>query len=878
MAPLRGIVVSHTHWDRAWYLPFQTFRHRLVLLIDRLIGLLDSRPDFRSFTLDGQTVLLEDYLALRPEREVDLTRLIGEDRLLIGPWYTAPDLFLASGEALIRNLQRGRQISERMGGTMPVGYVPDPFGHIAQMPQILRGFGIDNYLFTRGMSARMKRELGGIFEWEAPSGDAVRAVYLRDGYFNASALGHPDIFGRYDGRQADFEMATKRVLESLDNLRALQPADTFLFLNGMDHMPEQADLPEILGAINLAQDRIHLEHGTLPDYVEAIASEIGDRPTFSGDMLGNEDHPILFSVHSTRTYLKQQNHHAQWLLTRIAEPLAAWTERTLGDTGAAAFLDEAWRLLLLNHPHDDICGCSVDAVHDEDETRFGEVRQIGEALVTSCLEMMLERGLEPVAARTDAAASDVFVFNPHPYALRYRLHTSILFPEDAVAGSALETLRGVDSRGREVRVHVERVEEPVMRVAYLEQTWGRRYHISAEVDLPALGFTILRVFEEPLADPGEAILPSDQVRMDGGRLDIQVNGRLIRDAIRFEYVRDAGDTYSFSPVENDRPRYARLISVQPSDSDTRNVTAHFAMEAPAALGSEDTVEIPITVEIEEAPDGHFDLRVRYENTARNGRLRILLASPFRIDACIAGATFRQARRGRTDAVLPEEAPERYAAYPGELVYTTRHHEHYVVAEGTQEHFWVADRGLPEYEIVETAEGSAVAITLHRAVGHLSVTGGRLRRCGAGPHLPTPGAQCQRAMEAHIAFGLSTDGLQHAVTRARSFALPPFVREMPFLPYLSGEGTVPRQLSFVESDNEAIEVVSLRRNGEAVIARLCNPTSEVQRARIRLRGWKVSSCAEIGLDDNWTAAEPGPTSPDGLTVEIPPFKLKTYALL
>ena len=142
-----GTLVSHTHWDRAWYAPFEVFRVRLVRLIDRLIELLDRDPAYRSFMLDGQVLPIEDYLAIRPERRGDLERLVRGGRLVIGPWYALADEYLVSPEALIRNLSIGTRTAEALGGCMREGYVPDSFGHIAQLPQILQGFGIGSAVF-----------------------------------------------------------------------------------------------------------------------------------------------------------------------------------------------------------------------------------------------------------------------------------------------------------------------------------------------------------------------------------------------------------------------------------------------------------------------------------------------------------------------------------------------------------------------------------------------------------------------------------------------------------------------------------------------------------------------------------------------------------
>ena len=113
--------ISGTHWDREWYRPFEEFRFLLVQLIDGLIGLMERDAGFRHFHLDGQTCMLEDYVAIRPERRDRLARLIREGRILVGPWYTMPDLFCVGDEALIRNLALGRQIARSWGRRADAG-------------------------------------------------------------------------------------------------------------------------------------------------------------------------------------------------------------------------------------------------------------------------------------------------------------------------------------------------------------------------------------------------------------------------------------------------------------------------------------------------------------------------------------------------------------------------------------------------------------------------------------------------------------------------------------------------------------------------------------------------------------------------------------
>src|SRR6476646_2624652 len=135
--PTRVAIVPHTHWDREWYSPFQTFRMRLVKLLDTLLPMLESDLSYTRFMLDGQTAVLDDYLEVRPEARGALTRLAATDRLSIGPWMVLMDEFMVSGETMVRDIQLGITRGSEFGGVMEVGYLPDMFGHVAQMPQIL---------------------------------------------------------------------------------------------------------------------------------------------------------------------------------------------------------------------------------------------------------------------------------------------------------------------------------------------------------------------------------------------------------------------------------------------------------------------------------------------------------------------------------------------------------------------------------------------------------------------------------------------------------------------------------------------------------------------------------------------------------------------
>ena len=149
---LNLFVISQTHWDREWYQTFQAYRKRLVFMMDELIEHMEKDVNYKYFHMDGQTIMLEDYLKIRPENEDRLKKLIQQGRLIIGPWYVMPDEFLVSGESLVRNLQKGFEFQElTVYKPMKCGYVVDIFGHNSQFPQILKAFGMNSAILFRGI-------------------------------------------------------------------------------------------------------------------------------------------------------------------------------------------------------------------------------------------------------------------------------------------------------------------------------------------------------------------------------------------------------------------------------------------------------------------------------------------------------------------------------------------------------------------------------------------------------------------------------------------------------------------------------------------------------------------------------------------------------
>ena len=209
----RVAIVPHTHWDREWYAPFQTFRMKLVETLDAVIDLLETDPGYRCFLLDGQMAAVDDYLEVRTEAEARLLALAVAGRITLGPWYVLMDEFLVSGETIVRNLQKGLARAAAFGGAMDVGYLPDMFGHVGQMPQILRLAGLSQAVVWRGVPSAIT-STG--FWWEAPDGSIVRAEYLPVGYGNGASL--PDDAKAFVRRARDHCRGARVVLDRRPSL------------------------------------------------------------------------------------------------------------------------------------------------------------------------------------------------------------------------------------------------------------------------------------------------------------------------------------------------------------------------------------------------------------------------------------------------------------------------------------------------------------------------------------------------------------------------------------------------------------------------------------------------------------------------------------
>jgi mannosylglycerate hydrolase len=489
-------VISHTHWDREWYQTFQAYRKRLVYMVDELIEHMEKDKEYLYFHMDGQTIVLEDYLQIRPENEERLKKLIKEGRIIIGPWYVMPDEFLVSGESLVRNLQKGFEISRDYGvEPMKNGFVTDIFGHNSQFPQILKGFGIDSALLYRGIGDYPKDA----FNWEGADGSRVLALKMdKDRSYSNFYFA---VRWPFDGRKYEKEELVSRMKDLLKLSGGLAVSDHLLMMDGVDHIEIEPELASLLSVLNENIKEIEIKHSKLEEYITAQKNSGAELDTIRGELynVGKKgiNNQVLKNVLSSVVHIKQMNNECETLLTRWAEPFGAIASY-IKPQKTKGFFEEAWKQLIQNHPHDSICGCSITRVHEDNEYRFNQVKDIGNEIVNIEFNDIAGAINTKVLGKENA----IVIFNGGQQTYEGILETELEFP----AGSQ-GNFKIFDSEGNEIPYQLLSVQKGInkLKIAFRrlpEFPQKDLYKVAFPVNIPSLGYNTYGYEEYKTVFPG----------------------------------------------------------------------------------------------------------------------------------------------------------------------------------------------------------------------------------------------------------------------------------------------------------------------------------------------------------------------------------------
>jgi hypothetical protein len=374
--------IAHTHWDREWYLTQRQFQYRLQWTVREIIESLEKDSN-RKFTLDGQTVLLDDVLEWQPELKDRIRHLIKKNQLEIGPWYTMPDLWLAGHTALRKNLERGRSMCHQWGAAFPnFVYVPDSFGVPSAAVQLFKEFGFKAILFGRSQPPALGEKPVDFFWKSKDSQQQITALAIPGHYLNAVAI-----------PPAHDEVRLREWFEGLVHSYATKQSPHLIgAFNGVDHIWIQADLPAIIEKLKILYPNYTFAQANMSEYVQASLQDLPKNlPTYSGSLQGVLCELELHGTWSARQDVKWADHLSLALLSRAEQAFAL--ARPHHPYLIREPLNRAWDWLFHNHAHDSICGCSPDPTYQDQMNRYQHIQQVCTDIIEDSLHTLVKKQL-----------------------------------------------------------------------------------------------------------------------------------------------------------------------------------------------------------------------------------------------------------------------------------------------------------------------------------------------------------------------------------------------------------------------------------------------------------------------------------------------------
>jgi hypothetical protein len=518
-------IISNTHWDREWRYPFQRNRQMLVDMIDKVLEILEANPDYRAFHLDSQSIVIKDYLEIKPHKENLIRKFVNEKRLFIGPWYVLPEQFQVGGENLIRNLLIGHKISKKYGRVSKIGYSPFSWGQISQLPQIYKEFGIELIMFYRGVNSLDSPKAE--FLWIGADGtEAITSRFSTMPRYNFYFyIYRPvihnefpfDVEYKWSKGGVPFHFADKSLVDEdyfiIDPLDGYYPENIkkqveaiindqvndfttphIIWMEGHDSSGPNEKTVQIIKDIKKIFPELNVIHSTLEDYAKALFENVdvktlkkvyGERRSAQFDRRSGN---LYGYTTSARMYLKQKNFEAEKWIQFYAEPFnvfSALAGRDIKDN----YIDLAWDLIVQNSAHDSIGGCSLDEVHEDMMCRYKQAIEISKGVYERAVKHIVKNLNLSVFRIPDSSNLFLSVFNPTQFTRSEVVECFVDVPKEFDKGS----IEIFDAQGNNISVQIKSIcsvqpvlEQMIDRPMYFDMI---RYHCLIDVrNIPGFGY------------------------------------------------------------------------------------------------------------------------------------------------------------------------------------------------------------------------------------------------------------------------------------------------------------------------------------------------------------------------------------------------------
>ncbi|MFF3024578.1 mannosylglycerate hydrolase [Gottfriedia sp. NPDC057948] len=795
-------IVPHMHWDREWYFTTEESRILLVNNMEEIMEMLETNPDYPYYVLDGQTAILEDYFAVKPENKERVKKLVQEGRLIIGPWYTQTDEMIVGGESIVRNLLYGMKDCEEFGVPMKIGYLPDSFGQSAQMPMILNGFDIKYSIFWRGTSERHGTDRTE-FYWETDDGSKVLVQLFPLGY----------AIGKY--LPEDEEALQNRIDKYFTVLDRGATTEHIILPNGHDQMPIQKNIFTIIEKLQKLYPEREFFLSKYENVFENLEAQ-KDLDTLKGEFLDGKYMRVHRSIYSTRMDIKAANTRIENKITNILEPLASIAYR-LGFEYHHGLIELIWKEIMKNHAHDSIGCCCSDKVHREILNRFYLAEEKVDQLINFYKRKIVD------SMDTTNEHDRITLFNLLPYERTEVVTTNVM--------TKLKSFKLVDHESNEIDFEI--IESKITDPGLIDRQivhYGNydpfiEYTIQLKDKIPSMGYKTYFV-EESDEVLKKITYFTNEIETDYYKITVNSNGTLkifdkqheqsFTNVLLLENGGDDGDEYDYSPLLNEELIYSDSVHAETNVQQNRygaTIDIKYTLAVPSNLEKrkeqiiDSAVEVHILVNVPNHKP-RLDINFEVNNQAKDHRLRVLIPAGIASAFSVSDNQFGSIKRDVVDPAIHVWEKENWDERPDSIYPMLS----YVGLTNDEFGVSVLTNSTREYEIVGD-KFDTIAITLFRSVGFLGKEE-MVRRPGrpSGIKLPTPDSQMIGKLS--LEFAITTYNKEENVARIVKEYTTPIVayNKIPFDAMKLNESEVktPLEFSFFKERSQNVVLSTLKK--------------------------------------------------------------------
>ncbi|WP_278952905.1 glycoside hydrolase family 38 C-terminal domain-containing protein [Lactobacillus apis] len=828
-------VVPHTHWDREWFFTSDQAKVYLLKDLKDVLDYLEASGQYGSFLLDGQSSLIEDYLNWRPQERKRVEKLVKEKKLILGPWYTQTDQYLASGESIINNLRIGMKQSDELGGHMNVAYVPDSFGQESSMPQIYQQLGIDDAVLYRGFSLDDTKQSE--FTWQGEDGSEISVFRLACGYFIGGVVDETKL------AQLMTEEPFKTVVDQAST-------DNVLFPNGSDMAPLRFDLPEFIERLNQAnKGKFTFEVASLEDYITAVKEAKPELRLITGEQDCGKDMRVHKSISSSRADLKALNTKLQNYLANVVEPVLALGSY-FGLPYPSKTLEDLWKKMAKNAAHDSMGNCVSDRVNADIKARYQKVEDIATALVEVTLRQI------STGVKNDGHPITLTVFNTLPVERGGVIGKRIYSPS--------RNFKIQDYNGQNIPFEITAVKDvtELITSSTIQLDPGQAIYLPEKVyqldvnlrlaNIPAFGYKQLSLVSE---QDQEIDLPTRQtgtkienefyqisVNVDGS-LDIldKLNNHLYRKQAILEENGDDGDSYNYSPAKQDLVSYStaqphRSQCIQNALSSKLIIDYDFSVPSDLAARAKGLTDVKMPTQMIVTLDRaskliKFELNVD-NRLPKSHRLCIDFDSEVVTNTSIADIQFGTIKRPLTKKQALRDWHQNQGAWQEKPI-SINTVQSFVAMSDDERGLALIPQGVREYECIGK-DNATIRLTVFRTYGMLGKRALLYRpgRASGDETVPTPEAELNQHLSFELAMTTMQTGYDQAALASEVKAFETPLQVYQYAEFLNGRLTFPfnpvkrtadPELSLFKTDDQlVISTVEQTEEGTGYQMRLYNP--------------------------------------------------------